>query len=126
MTADGFLAMLDALADAWTRRDYPSAAAWFAEDVRYADPLRYAFSDRAALQAFFEADQGRPQRTTWHQRLFDEQTQVGAAEYTYRGTYLYHGVAIIRVAHDRITHWREYQHVDPRPWTEFSAGTAGL
>lgn len=126
MTSAEFLAMLDALADAWARRDYRSAAHWFADDVRYADPLRYAFSDRASLQAFFEADEGLPQRTTWHQRLFDEQAQVGAAEYTYEGTHRYHGVALIRVADGRITHWREYQHVDARSWAEYSAGTAGL
>ena len=118
--------MLDALAEAWARRDYPRAAAWFADDVRYADPSRYAFEDRSALQAFFEADEGLPQRTVWHLRVFDERAQVGAAEYTYEGTHRYHGVALIRVAGGRITHWREYQHVDPRTWDEFSASTMGL
>ncbi len=126
MTPGEFTAMLDALAEAWARRDYGSAAAWFADDVRYADPRRYAFADRAALRAFFEADDGLPQRTTWHLRLFDEQSQVGAAEYTYEGTRRYHGVALIRVAEGRITHWREYQHVDLRTWEAFSADTAGL
>ena len=58
MTAAEFEAMLEALADAWSRRDYGGAAAWFSPTVRYADPLRYAFADRAALQAFFEADGG--------------------------------------------------------------------
>ena len=126
MTAAEFEAMLDALADAWSRRDYGGAAAWFSPTVRYADPLRYAFADRAALQAFFEADGGLPQRTVWHLRLFDERSQRGIAEYTYEGTYRYHGVALIRIAGRQITHWREYQHVDPRPWDEFSSATTGL
>ena len=126
VTAAEFERMLDALADAWARRDYPAAAAWFAADVRYADPLRYAFDSRAALLAFFETDDGLSQRTVWHMRLFDEPTQHGAAEYTYEGTHRYHGVALIRVADGRITHWREYQHVDSRTREEFVASTAGL
>jgi ketosteroid isomerase-like protein len=126
VTAAEFERMLDALADAWARRDYPAAAAWFAADVRYADPLRYAFDSQAALLAFFETDDGLPQRTVWHMRLFDEPTQRGAAEYTYEGTHRYHGVALIRVADGRITHWREYQHVDSRTREEFVASTAGL
>ena len=126
MTGAEFARMLDALADAWARRDYPAAAAWFASDVRYADPLRYAFDNRADLLAFYEADDGLPQRTEWHLRLFDEPTQRGAAEYTYEGTHRYHGVALIRVADGRITHWREYQHVDSRSREAFIASTAGL
>jgi hypothetical protein len=118
--------MLDALAQAWARREYAGAAAWFADHVRYADPLRYAFTSRSALLAFFENDEGRPQRTVWHTRVFDERTQCGAAEYTYDGTHRYHGVALIRVADGRITHWREYQHLDSRPWRDFSATTEGL
>ena len=126
MTVAEFEHMLDALAAAWARRDYPSAAAWFAADVRYADPLRYAFDSRADLLAFFEADDGLPQRTNWHLRVFDERTQRGAAEYTYEGTHRYHGVALIKVAGGRITHWREYQYVDARSRAEFIASTPGL
>jgi hypothetical protein len=126
VTALEFERLLDALADAWARREYARAADWFADDVRYADPLRYAFTSRSALLAFFENDDGRPQRTVWHTRLFDEGAQRGAAEYTYDGTQRYHGIALIRVADGRITHWREYQHVDPRPWPAFSAATDGL
>lgn len=126
MTVAEFERMLDALAAAWARRDYPSTAAWFAADVRYADPLRYAFDSRADLLAFFEADDGLPQRTIWHLRVFDERTQRGAAEYTYEGTHRYHGVALIKVAGGRITHWREYQHVDARSRAEFIASTPGL
>ncbi len=126
MTTAGFTAMLDSLADAWARRDYASATSWFASDVRYADPLRYGFRNRVDLLGFFEADDGLPQRTTWHTRIFDEATQLGAAEYTYEGTHRYHGVALIRVLADRITHWREYQHIDRRSWEDYSASTSGL
>src|SRR5258705_201997 len=49
----------------------------------------------------------------------DEAQQVGAAEYTYTGHHQYHGTVLIKVANGRITHWREYQHIDPRPWENF-------
>lgn len=126
MTPHRFLALLDDLAAAWARRDYAAAADRFTPDVRYGDPLRYAFTSRGALLEFFQADEGYPQRTTWHTRLFDEARQLGVAEYTYEGTHRYHGVALIRVSGDLVSHWREYQHTDPRGWEDFSAGTAGL
>ena len=124
MTSQEFRALLRTLADAWQRRDYAKVASFFAQDVRYADPLRYSFADRASLQAFFEADEGLPQSTVWHTIVFDEQQQVGIAEYTYVGTHQYHGCEIIKVQDAQITHWREYQHIDARPWEEFIAGTA--
>jgi hypothetical protein len=91
MTKTQFTGMLESLADAWRQRDYKSAARWFADDVKYADPVRYSFRDRLQLQAFFEADEGYEQRTVWHTIIFDETQQAGAAEYTYNGTHRYHG-----------------------------------
>ncbi len=126
MDSAGFQALLHRLAACWARRDYPAAAAHFTLDVRYADPLRYALQGRAELQAFFTADDGMPQRTAWHATIFDAVRQIGAAEYSYEGTSRYHGVALIRLREGRISHWREYQHVDPRSWEQFSAATAGL
>ncbi|MGH9903310.1 MAG: nuclear transport factor 2 family protein [Pyrinomonadaceae bacterium] len=124
MTKAEFKKLLDSLADAWGRRDYAAAAEAFAEDVRYADPLRYSFDGRARLREFFEADEGYAQRTVWHTVVFDEEQQAGAAEYTYDGTHRYHGTALVRVGGGEITHWREYQHVDPRGWEEFASETA--
>jgi hypothetical protein len=123
MTKTEFRDLLETLADLWSRRDYATAARAFAEDVRYADPVRYSFSSRAELQAFFEADQGYSQRTLWHTVLFDEDQQVGAAEYTYDGTHRYHGTVLVRVGEGKITHWREYQHIDSREWKVFASGT---
>ena len=126
MTQAEFVGMLDDLAGAWARRDYTAAAGWFTADVRYADPLRYAFTTRAALLAFFEADDGHPQRTVWHTCLFDEVHQRGMAEYTYDGTRRYHRVALIRMAGDRVSHRREYPHLDPPTWEDITAGTPRL
>ena len=126
MTDADFRRLLARLSEAWGRRDYAAAAACFADDVRYADPLRYAWRGRAAVRAFFEADDGPPQRTEWHTVVFDEAAQRGAAEYSYEGTHRYHGVVLIAMREGLITHWREYQHVDPRPWPDFTDATRGL
>jgi hypothetical protein len=119
-----FKNLLHALSDAWQRKDYQTAADVFAGDIQYTDPLRYSFSGKAELRAFFDADEGYPQRTVWHTIIFDEEQQVGVAEYTFDGTHRYHGAVIIKVHGDLITHWREYQHIDPRQWQDFASGTA--
>lgn len=118
-----FREMLCSLADAWTRRDYEKAASFFADDVRYADPLNYSFANREDLKKFFINDEGFEQKTTWHTIIFDEEEQTGAAEYTYEGTHRYHGTALIKIKDDKVTHWREYQHIDKREWEEFASGT---
>ena len=123
LTAEEFQALLDRLAAGWSRRDYAAVAAEFAEDVRYADPTRYEHAGRAALQAFFADDAGREQRVIWHTVVFDPARQVGAVEYTYEGTDRYHGTVLVRLAGGLVTHWREYQHVDDRPWEDFAGGT---
>jgi hypothetical protein len=68
-------------------------------------------------------DEGYEQRTVWHTVIFDEAQQIGAAEYTYEGTHRYHGMVLIRVEDGRITNWREYQHINDKPWEEFVAAT---
>jgi hypothetical protein len=123
MTRAEFTAALESLARAWTEKDYERAAGFFAEDVRYADPLHYRFSSRADLLAFFQDDGGHPQRTVWHNIVFDEAQQVGTAEYTYEGTHRYHGLVLIKVTDDRFSHWREYQHISTLEWEDFCAGT---
>jgi hypothetical protein len=123
MTSQEFRQLLDRLAGGWARRDYAAVAREFCEEVRYGDPIRYSFGNRHDLQEFFENDEGHEQRTTWHTVIFDEAQQLGAAEYTYEGTYRYHGTVWIRLHNDCITHWREYQHINEKPWEEFVSAT---
>jgi hypothetical protein len=124
MTKDQFVTTLESLARAWTARDYETAASFFAEDVRYLDPTRYRNSSKSELLRFFQDDEGCEQSTVWHNVLFDEERQVGAAEYTYQGTHQYHGVVLIQVRAGRIARWREYQHVSDLGWDDFWAGAA--
>ncbi len=41
--------------------------------------------------AFFGQDDPPPMSLVWHHLVFDPEQQIGAAEYTYRGTRTYHG-----------------------------------
>lgn len=122
MKRDGFRSLLEGLGAAWRDRGYEEAVSHFAPDIRYVDPLRYSISGRDDLLAFFRNDGGHPQSTIWHHVLFDETHQIGAAEYSYRGTQLYHGVVLIRMDGDQITHWREYQHTAELDWETFFKG----
>jgi SnoaL-like protein len=124
MTREGFTSLLQTLARAWTDRDYEKAIGFFAADVRYGDPTRYNLNGRSDLLRFFQDDEGYEQRTDWHHVVFDEDRQLGAAEYSYQGTHLYHGIVLIKVENDQIARWREYQHIADASWEEFTAGTA--
>jgi hypothetical protein len=123
MTREDFRLMLDALAHAWSEKDYERAASFFADRVAYADPLRYTLDGREQLLQFFRDDGGYEQHTTWHQIVFDELRQLGAVEYTYVGTYRYHGVVMVKTHDGLITHWREYQHTSDRNYEEFAGPT---
>lgn len=124
MTRTGFTSMLQVLAQAWTDRDYEKAIGFFADDVHYGDPLRYNFENRSDLLRFFQDDEGYEQRTDWHNVVFDEDRQLGAAEYSYQGTHLYHGIVLVKLENDKIARWREYQHISEEPWERFTVGTA--
>jgi hypothetical protein len=119
MTRQEFEAMLQALARGWTERDYEKVGSFFAEDVRYSDPIRYRLTSRVELLEFFWDDEGFEQSTVWHDAVFDEERQVGVAEYTYEGTHRYHGTVWIELRDNLIVGWREYQHTSELEWKEF-------
>ena len=124
MTRQEFTEMLQTMARGWTNKDYETVIQFFADDVRYIDPVRYRIAGRADLLRFYENDEGYPEESVWHNIVFDEARQMGAGEYTYRGTHLYHGLVLIKVQDGRITHWREYQHISDVTWEDFTAGFA--
>jgi hypothetical protein len=124
MNSEQFRDLLEPIAEGWARRDYAQLARAFAPDFRYGDPTRYVFQNRHSLKSFFEDDEGLEQSTIWHNIVFDEAQQLGAAEYTYDGSHRYHGLVLVRLAEGMVTHWREYQHIDSRPWEQFVAATA--
>jgi catechol 2,3-dioxygenase-like lactoylglutathione lyase family enzyme len=124
VTGEEFAALADRYAAGLASGDAAAAAGCFAEDVDYADPLRYRFARRDELLPFFEAPPGG-HRVTWHRVLFDEAAQAGLLEYTYEGHHRYHGAAIAEVGPDGLIHrWREWQHVDDeRDWPQLLGGS---
>jgi hypothetical protein len=110
MNRQQFEDLLGDLAAGWQHRRYSEIIDRFAPDVLYVDPLRYRFTDREALLAFFSADAGADQEVGYHHVLFDEDRQVGMVEYTYRGSFIYHGVAVVKIVDGLIREWREFQH----------------
>lgn len=119
MAQDEFDAMLNSLARGWTERDYHAVIAFFSDNVFYSDPQNYTFNDKGSLLDFFLDDDGRAQVCVFHNSSFDEEKQIGVAEYTYEGTNRYHGTAWIEIVNGKIARWREYQHRSDQTWEEF-------
>jgi hypothetical protein len=111
--------MLLEMARGWTGGDYSNVVAKFAEAFYYSDSLNYSFYDRESLLRFFEDDEGMPQSCAFHAVVFDENRQIGCAEYTYKGSFLYHGTVWIDIENDKIARWREYQHRSDKSREEF-------
>ena len=121
MTCQEFESLLQALARGWSEKDYDKVASFYAEDVRYRDPTRYSFTSRTELlETFFRGEEAE-ESTVWHNVLFDEERQLGVAEYTYQGKHRYHGTVWVQLRGDRIASWREYQHTSDLEWEEFWA-----
>lgn len=100
-------------------KEYESVAGHFADRVFYSDALNYTFRDCRSLLEFFRDDGGKPQFCEFHNWVFDEQQQLGVAEFSYRGSYGYYGTAWIEIADDKIACWREYQHRSEKSRDEF-------
>ncbi|MBS1770015.1 MAG: hypothetical protein JSS77_10155 [Acidobacteria bacterium] len=119
MTSDDFRSALDRLGDGWATRDYKTVASHFGERLHYSDAINYCFRDKKSLVEFFEDDDGKPQSCKFHNAIFDESRQLGCAEYSYKGNFIYHGTVWIKVVDDKIVEWREYQHRSEKTWKEF-------
>jgi ketosteroid isomerase-like protein len=123
LSASEFDQLLFQVADGWNRGDAQSAADCFADDAVYIEPPdKQLYRGKAELYEFFGGDEGRdaPMSMTWHNRIFDEERQVGTGEYTfgYRGR-LTHGIVIVKVRNGKIWRWREYQYRTEMDWNKF-------
>jgi hypothetical protein len=119
MNADNFRVMLDSMAAAWTARDYEKVVSFVTDDLFYSDSLTYSFSTREELLVFFRDDGGFAQDCRFHNVIFDQSQQLGAAEYTYQGHFTYYGTVWIALESDLIKSWREYQHTSDKNWSDF-------
>lgn len=124
MTGEAFRALIQRLADAWEALDADAATDCFTSDATYMQPPdEQLFVGHDQLRAYFDPlDPGTYLRldNVW----FDERTQRGACEFTFGVADeepADHGVAIVDVADDRISAWREYLVKGPSSQERFLA-----
>jgi len=122
LTLAGYRALMSRLADAWNRNDARRAVDLFTDDAVYsAPPDGPVRRGRDALFRFFGGPDGRPRpmHMEWHHLVFDEETQIGAGEYTFSYDVRTHGAVMVRIVDGKIANWREYEQASPLDWDKF-------
>ena len=123
INTEQFERLMNTLAQGWNEGDARKAADCFTENVLYSEPPdKQLYRGRAALFKFFGGDEGRKRamKMTWHHLVFDERKQIGAGEFTFEYGGKVHGVAMVRIEHGRISHWREYWYESALDWDAFT------
>lgn len=118
-----FVQLLQRLADGWNKGDAGRAAACFTQDALYTEPPdKQYYAGRDALYHFFGGATGRAgqMNMVWHHIVFDEESQVGAGEFTFTYGDTVHGVTMIKAQDGLISNWREYWYASPLSWEAFT------
>jgi SnoaL-like domain len=122
ITAMEFERLMQLVADGWNKGDARKAADCFTENAIYSEPPdKQLYKGRAELFRFFGGNEGRKSamKMSWHHLVFNEQEQIGAGEFTFEFGSKVHGVAMIKVAEGKISHWREYWYESDLDWEKF-------
>jgi SnoaL-like protein len=117
-----FERLMQTVSDSWNKGDARKAADCFAENAIYSEPPdKQLYKGRTALFKFFGGNEGRKSamKMVWHHLLFDEGRQIGAGEFTFEFGSKSHGVAMIKIANGKISHWREYWYESNLDWEKF-------
>lgn len=120
-TAD-YKRLMNQLAEAWNTNEAERAVNLFADDAVYsAPPSSRVRRGRQELFSFFGGASGRPRpmKMEWHHLVFDEDSQIGAGEYTFTYEIRTHGTVMVRIVDGKIANWREYEEASPLDWAEF-------
>ena len=118
-----FSQLLQRLAEGWNNGDARQAADCFTQDALYTEPPdKQFYSGREALYHFFGGANGRTgeMNMVWHHIVFDEESQIGAGEFTFTYDDTVHGVTMIKVQDGLISNWREYWYASPLSWEAFT------
>jgi ketosteroid isomerase-like protein len=122
-TAEEFKSLMQTVAEGWNEGDAKKAADCYTEDAIYSSPPDSKHrKGRQILFEFFGGDKGRdaPMKMTWHHLAFDEESQIGFGEYTFKyKDYQAHGTVAIKVRHRKIANWREYEIPSNLSWGRF-------
>jgi ketosteroid isomerase-like protein len=124
LSAEGFVALMERLADAWSRQDTERGIECFTEDAVYMQPPQeQLFRGRAELRKYFGAL--KPGTTMkFHHLAFDERAQRGFGEFTFGSVGAAkadHGVTVVEVREGKVGSWREYFVEGPAAFPEFIA-----
>lgn len=121
-TTAQFKQLMQTIADGWTEPDPRKAADCYADDAIYSSPPDpHAHQGREDLYRFFYGEGGKPRKMymVWHHLAFDEESQTGFGEYTFRGVHQFHGIVVVRLVDGKIKNWREYEVQSNVPWDGF-------
>ena len=119
MEHDGFVTLMETIAEAWNAGDTERGLACFTEDAVYMEPPdRQRYEGRAELYGFFGGEDPPPMSMRWHHLVVEG--DIGVGEYTYRGDRQYHGLVIVQLRDGVISRWREYEVESPLSWEEFA------
>ncbi len=122
--AKQFEQLLQTVARGWNTDDAALAASAFAPDAIYTEPPdRQRYQGRQAIFEFFGGADGRDEwmAMTWHHISFNDETSVGAAEFTFAWpSGQVHGMVSIRVKQGLIANWREYYYEAAEDWAQFT------
>ncbi len=120
MNVSEFRKLMITVAQAWNEADAVRATNCFTEDGIYMEPPDcHFFQGHDQLFVLF-ATLVPGNNMEWHHIWFDEQSQVGAGEFTFASGQA-HGVAVIEIENGKIKSWREYQWHGNMPWSQFTA-----
>lgn len=120
MTGSEFSALVTRLAAAWSDGRPTDAADCFTDDIVYVEPPdRQRYVGRDEIYELSGGDAPPAMTMALHHVAFDEDTQAGFVEYTFRGRRQYHGIAYLAVRDGRIRQWREYQYAAEQDWATF-------
>src|SRR5262245_46837953 len=100
LTRFEFTELLQRLSDGWNKGEARQAADCFTPDALYTEPPdKQYYSGRDRLYQFFGGDDGRAgqMNMVWHHIVFDEESQIGAGEFTFTYGDAVHGVTMIKV-----------------------------
>jgi ketosteroid isomerase-like protein len=121
ITTAQFKALMESVADGWNTSNARRAADCFTDDALYSSPPNPIRRGRETLFEFFGGAKGRrhPMKMQWHHLLFDEESQIGAGEYTFTYDIRTHGAVMVRLVNGKIANWREYETESPMEWEQF-------
>jgi hypothetical protein len=118
MKIQEFRNLLMKLADAWNAADPYESLSFFTHDGVFMQPPGiHIFRGYDQLRILFESLKPGT-NFSWHSIWFDEGTQTGAGEFTFRINEA-HGVAAIELDDGKIKMWREYQWESHLSWEQF-------